>query len=507
MTTSKEILDRVSRSTSLPALPASAMEVLRLTQSDGSSADDLAEVISHDPSLTAKLLKMVNSPLFGVRHEVSSVRQAVAMAGQRAVRVTALSVSLTDQINGQRSDGFDYETYWRSSLTTAVAGRLIALSTAADLVDEAFVAGLLSQIGRLAAHRVAPDLYRQAIEHHEQHGGRLRDAEREVLGVTGAQLGAALLGRWGLPNAIVAAVGACQGEGLLDLEAPVQRLARIVHGAVVTADLFCSEVAPAALDQVKTVVRQSAGLGETELESILSDLTSHVRQAASDLSLDIGATTEYSEIREQAAAELAMLSVQAEAERTVTETRVHEAEAESRRLNAEKKRIIEVASTDSLTQIPNRAAFEKRLDESLTAGRMNDRGIAVLMLDVDHFKRFNDTHGHQAGDEVLCAVAHAIRGACGGSAFAARWGGEEFTAVGEFSNESAARALAEKVRLAIEACRVSWDEQTLAVTASIGVAFAHPGRDAISGETLLARADERLYEAKHAGRNRIAPAA
>jgi len=507
MSQPSDIIDLVCQSKSLPALPATAMEVLRLTQSDRASADELAEVISHDPSLTAKLLKMVNSPLFGVRREVSSVQQAVAMAGQRAVRVTALSVSLTDMVKAQREDGFDFVSYWRSSLTTAVAGRLLAQSTAADLVDEAFVAGLLSQIGRLAAHRAIPERYAEVIAHREANGGRLRDAEREILGVTGAGIGRALLQKWSLPNAICAAVGACQGEGLLELPEPQQRLARLVHAAVVTADLFCSEIAAGALDQVKSVVRSCAGLGETELEAILTELDAHVRQAAADLSLEIGATADYSEIREQAAMELAMLSVQAEAERTATVSRAAEAEAEARRLNEEKKHIIEVASTDALTQIPNRAAFEKRLDEMLAGARRGGEIVGLLMLDVDHFKRFNDTHGHQAGDEVLRSVAAALRSACRGSAFAARWGGEEFIAVGEFGSESAALALAEKVRRAIESESVAWDGQTLAVTASVGVAVCRPDESPADAEALVAAADARLYDAKRAGRNRVAPAA
>lgn len=107
-----------------------------------------------------------------------------------------------------------------------------------------------------------------------------------------------------------------------------------MHAAVVTADLFCSEIDAGALDQVKAVVRACAGLGDAELKSILSDLNAHVLQAASDIFLEIGATTDYAEIRAAAAMELATLTVGAEAE------------AESRRLHQEKKRII-----DSLRRI------------------------------------------------------------------------------------------------------------------------------------------------------------
>lgn len=157
-----------------------------------------------------------------------------------------------------------------------------------------------------------------------------------------------------------------------------------------------------------------------------------------------------------------------------------------------------------MTQIPNRAAFEERLDEMHTRRRPGVI-LGLLLLDVDHFKQFNDTHGHQAGDKVLRAVATALRDACGASAYAARWGGEAFTAIGEFESDSA--ALAEIVRRAIECASVAWDGQSLRVTASIGVALHHPGDAPGSADALIAVADERLYSAKRAGRNRVAPAA
>lgn len=504
---STDLVALVMKAKSLPALPASAIEVLRLTRDGEASAEQLAKVIEHDPTLTAKLLKLVNSALFGMCRKITTVQQAVALAGQRTVCITTLSVSVAEQISADRAEGFDYKAYWRSSLTAAVAARAIGQAVAPKIAEEAFAGGLLSQIGRLAAHRVAPERYAQAIKNKDRAGGRLRDAEREAFGVTGATLGRVLLERWGLPEPLCLAVGASQGEGIEKLEGPTRRLALLVHSACVVAELFCREVAAGEMERVRSVVTRCTGLSAEALDSTLADLRENVTVTARDMSIEIGALADYGDIRAQAAIELAQLSLLAEAERSESTTRAEEAEAQATRLFEEKKKIIEVATTDTLTRIPNRAAFEKRLDEEIVSARGAEGVVGLLLLDVDHFKIFNDTYGHQAGDEVLRAVAAALRDSAAGSAYTARWGGEEFVAVGRFRDAHEVVALGERVRGAIESARVHWDGAPLHVTASVGVAVAAPGREPVSCESMIAGADARMYEAKQAGRNRVVCAA
>lgn len=502
-----DLLERIRNAQSLPALPATALEVLRLTQSEDSSVDALASAIERDPTLAAKLLRTVNSPLFGVRREVSSVKQAVALAGQRTIRVMALSLSLTDQIQNEKSEGFDYEAFWRSSLTSAVAGRLLGREVNPSIAEESFVAGLLSQIGRLAAHRVAPQAYGRALTKREQDGGRLRDAEIAVLGASTARLGRELLERWNLPASICVAVGASQGEGITEIEGDSRELVLVVHAACMVADLFCQQICPSTVEQVKQVVIRCTGIEENALEGVLHELDEHVRDTAENMSLQIGDTADYAQIRANAAMELAQLSMLAESERAANAVRLEAAQSEARQLHEEKKEILEFASTDALTKIANRAAFERRFEEQIAAAQASGEQLALLILDVDHFKDFNDTHGHQAGDEVLRRVAAAIRDACAGEAFPARYGGEEFIAVARVAKVDQAAALAEKIRRSIEHVAVDWNGTCLKVTASVGVATAEPSRRPVTGEKLIAAADEKLYEAKRSGRNRVIAAA
>ena len=162
------------------------------------------------------------------------------------------------------------------------------------------------------------------------------------------------------------------------------------------------------------------------------------------------------------------------------------------------KRLEDLATTDVLTGLPNRRAFDLLLNQALQEENREPAGLTLLLIDVDHFKVLNDQHGHLTGDQVLQVVARAIQQSLRQSDIACRWGGEEFIVVVKGQEGSGAEAVAEKLRLAVEAARYLHQNQELGVTISIGVAEHRDGDD---GDRLLSRADRALYQAKQAGRN------
>lgn len=163
--------------------------------------------------------------------------------------------------------------------------------------------------------------------------------------------------------------------------------------------------------------------------------------------------------------------------------------------------LYERATTDPLTQIHNRAFGLQRLDECLRLGSRTDDPTAVVLIDVDHFKRLNDDHGHAAGDVALRAVASALRGAVRNTDVVSRHGGEEFLVVLPATDADGAQVLAERLRSAVRELSISFDGEPLRVTASLGVASAEAG--AVDLESLVRRADEALYRAKGDGRDRV----
>jgi diguanylate cyclase (GGDEF)-like protein len=158
------------------------------------------------------------------------------------------------------------------------------------------------------------------------------------------------------------------------------------------------------------------------------------------------------------------------------------------------------ASTDELTALANRRCFMERLSDEISRTRRYGHGLTVLLLDVDHFKKVNDVHGHSAGDEVLRCIARTLTTYARESDLVARYGGEEFAALLPSTEESGARALAERVRAGIETLALEWEGRPIPVRASLGVASL---RETDTLGVLLSRADQALYAAKEAGRNRV----
>lgn len=162
-----------------------------------------------------------------------------------------------------------------------------------------------------------------------------------------------------------------------------------------------------------------------------------------------------------------------------------------------------LARIDPLTGLLNRRAFIEQAMPLWNNARRNDRPLAVLMTDIDHFKEVNDTYGHAVGDEVLTAISRLLADACRGSDVAARWGGEEFVMLLPETELSQARQLAERLRLSIEVLSFRDGRKTFRVSASFGI--AELGMHSQIDE-LIAEADDWLYRAKQGGRNRVAGA-
>lgn len=166
----------------------------------------------------------------------------------------------------------------------------------------------------------------------------------------------------------------------------------------------------------------------------------------------------------------------------------------------------ELALRDALTGLYNRRYLDDVLNRELHRAERNNEPVSVVMIDIDHFKHFNDKYGHDAGDFVLSALARAITKSIRPSDIACRYGGEELVVVLAEANLECARARAEEMRLAIRDTNLSHLGQTLpAPTASFGVAV-YPANGTTPAD-LLKAADQALYWAKHEGRDRVCVAA
>jgi diguanylate cyclase (GGDEF)-like protein len=158
--------------------------------------------------------------------------------------------------------------------------------------------------------------------------------------------------------------------------------------------------------------------------------------------------------------------------------------------------------TDALTGCANRRAFEERCRGELAHARRTRRPLSLIVVDIDHFKRVNDAHGHPVGDAAIRHLADVLTRGVRASDVVARFGGEEFCVLLREADEAGAALLADRLRCTLRDTPVSTDRARLAITASFGVATAEVGSE-LGWEELFRRADGALYRAKQAGRNRV----
>ena len=158
------------------------------------------------------------------------------------------------------------------------------------------------------------------------------------------------------------------------------------------------------------------------------------------------------------------------------------------------------ALIDPLTGLPNRAAWSERLEHEIQQWQQHGNTLSLAMLDLDHFKRINDSYGHLAGDKVLKIIATVLRKRLRGSDFIARFGGEEFVLLLPATPPAVGAKLLETLRAAIEACPFHFKGERVTITISMGLASFRVGEHS---DLVLKRADQALYRAKNAGRNRV----
>jgi two-component system cell cycle response regulator len=169
------------------------------------------------------------------------------------------------------------------------------------------------------------------------------------------------------------------------------------------------------------------------------------------------------------------------------------------------RQMSESALRDGLTRAYNKRYFGERIESELQHSLRHGTPVSLIFLDIDHFKRINDVHGHQAGDHVLVQLATLAMSMLGEDEIFARYGGEEFAVIARGMELTAAQALSERLRVSVETHPFAFGATPIPVTISIGVSRA-PGLAIATALDLVARADEALYAAKRGGRNRVSVA-
>ena len=198
----------VSQLQSLPSLPSLFTELVNEMRSPNVSMKKIGEIIAKDLGMTAKILQMVNSAFFGIRRRISSPGEAVSLLGLDTIMTLVLTINVFSQVKQEALPGFSLGALWTQSMRVGMLSKRIAMKEAPDpgVVKDAFTAGLLHDAGHLVLAANLPEEYSRMLRLKQAQEKPEEESEREVFGASHSEIGAYLLGLWGLPDPIVEAV-------------------------------------------------------------------------------------------------------------------------------------------------------------------------------------------------------------------------------------------------------------------------------------------------------------
>ncbi len=206
MTAVGQLTDGLVSIRDMPAFPETALEVIRLTGNSDSSAAELARIISKDPALATKILRLANSPYYGFAGKISTVERAIAELGFETLKETALSLALEDLFRGNVTGNFDPTKFWKHAIDAASAGRSLAREIRYKLPGEAYAAGLLHDMGTLVLYRYFQEDFDEINRLVDEENMQPSQAEVVVTGTTHGEIGAWLASKWRFPSYLVEAI-------------------------------------------------------------------------------------------------------------------------------------------------------------------------------------------------------------------------------------------------------------------------------------------------------------
>jgi len=190
----------------VPTLPVIYQELFQKMQEPNVSVPQIAEIISQDQALTAKILHLVNSAFYGYSKEIRTISRAVVILGFQAVRSAALAISVFDYFNGEDSSQVDMAQFWKHSIATGSICKVLASEVKINQQEEAFVVGLLHDTGKIIEKRYFPDDFNELVEAAQEQHLTWFDAEKALFQIHHATIGKAIFRAWNFPTSVVDAV-------------------------------------------------------------------------------------------------------------------------------------------------------------------------------------------------------------------------------------------------------------------------------------------------------------
>lgn len=482
----------------LPSPPAIAVRILNAVQQEEPSLNELAKIISSDPALTAKMLQVANSSFYSLKYKVTSIEKALTVLGINILQNIALSFVIAKEMRGPADQGFDFDYFWRRSVTAAVAAELLA-NQLDFRSDDTFVTALLTDIGVLILHQALPDEYLRVFEDKKLSGDPVSRVETRLLGITHAEMGAGLLECWKLPGAICLPIRYHHEPD----KAPEEhrKEAEILQFADQLSAIYYDPNCGEKVRQIQVKLTEHFGLTEEQIMQLVDSVANRSIELLATFEIDPGDLKPYSQMLEEANEELGRLNLSYE--QLVMELKG--AKEETDRLAAELReansKLRELVFRDGLTGLYNHRYFQEMVEREMDRAKRYNTSFSLIMFDLDYFKKVNDNYGHPNGDLVLMNVAHVVQRIARPSDIVARYGGEEFAVILPETDEAGLKIFAERLRCSIERTATLVERKEIQVTISVGGTCYQATNNKLGKKKIIDTADRALYTSKDSGRN------
>lgn len=476
----------------LPSPPGIALRVIELAQDPEVDMATTADVIAMDMALSARMLRIANSPLYASRRRIDNLGQALTMLGLNATLSLALGFSMVQGLRRTFGNTALHERIWRRSVVSSLASRVLGQARGLRKPEELMLAGLLQDVGMLALLQVSPERYQLLHAGGPVEPQALIEAERAEFGGDHAEIGAWVARHWHLPEYLCNAIARSEGEA--DGREPFAACVALSH---CVADIWLGEDPAAARDLAQERVQSVLQLDRERFEKVIERIGEMLPEVGALFDVRIQQPEVVESILDQARELSTLRNLRELQEMADARRQADESEHRARHL-------AEQASRDALTGVYNRHQLGPTLEHEFDIAVRHGWPLSLAFIDLDDFKRVNDVHGHLVGDEVLRNFAQSLQRLLRASDTIARFGGEEFLVI--LPNTSAEAALAVMQRVLAETVRVPMaqlESGPLHITFSAGLATQGDGRLFDSVDALLKAADNVLYRSKHRGRNRV----
>ncbi len=492
---------RIAQCQTLPSIPAVAIEILRLYREENVQSAKIASVISKDPALTAKILRMINSPFFGLRQQISTISHAVVLLGLVAVRTIALSFTLVRGLRKRDAGGFSHTLFWKRSLIAATAAREIASSVGVVDKELAFLSALLQNIGSLLLNEIEPeDVYeisKQATSHTEQ-----KELERQRIGSDHTEAGFWLARDWNLPAAITEPIRWHHDPDGYDGGDPeISELIRVVALSDLIAEVWISESREVAFEAAKDGAQDTWSMSYEAFTEIFDWVGVALPEISAVFDIEVGNQHEVSRIVQEAR-DLLGASPLADALSTGTGVRSNIALVTSGSPDDQgEEPAIETRIWDQLTGAVDRERFLDWVKWELGRSVSSGWPISLLLIEIDAFQMIGEQAGRLAGEKVLAGCASAITKVVRQSDMLARYGDETFALLMPDTKCELSEQIGERIRTVIEETTIAMGDLCVRPTVSIGTATSGDGTHFTEWAGLLEAGATALERAREAGGN------